>query len=63
MTPEQFCYWLQCLAEIQEQGPDEKQWQIVKDHLATVFVKQTPNRKQGLADSVQFKDLMTTRIC
>ncbi len=45
--PKDFCYWLQSFAELQ---PDAvltpTQWQIVKDHLALVFNKVTPKRKE-----------------
>lgn len=43
MTPEQFCYWLQGYAEINGLTPSETEWEIVKDHLKTVFTKITPN--------------------
>lgn len=42
MSPEQFIYWLQGFTETHEKGPTDKQWQIIKDHLAEVFDKQTP---------------------
>lgn len=45
MTPEQFTYWLQGYAEINEAAPNEQQWQIIKDHLQTVFLKVTPLRE------------------
>lgn len=38
MTPEQFTYWLQGFIEI-----NTKQLQIIKDHLNTVFKKETPD--------------------
>lgn len=44
MTPEQFAYWLQGYAEIGGPTPTPEQWQIIKDHLALVFNKVTPNR-------------------
>jgi hypothetical protein len=45
MTPEQFTYWLQGFMEISNPTTlDEKQTQIIKDHLALVFDKQTPDR-------------------
>ncbi len=46
MTPEQFVYWLQGFVEIrekQEVGLTEREWDIIKDHLQTVFHKVTPN--------------------
>lgn len=43
MTPEQFCYWLQGITEYDTHGtPNDTQWQVIKDHLATVFHKVTP---------------------
>lgn len=44
MTPEQFVYWLQGYAEITQKAPSDFEWNIIKDHLATVFKKETPNR-------------------
>lgn len=46
MTSEQFTYWLQGFFEINDPKTiDEKQTQIIKDHLALVFNKVTPDRK------------------
>lgn len=42
MTSEQFAYWLQGFAELNEQPPSAQQWQMVRDHLALVFNKVTP---------------------
>jgi len=42
MTAEQFAYWLQGFAELNEGPPSAEQWQSVREHLATVFVKVTP---------------------
>lgn len=44
MTPEQFCYWLQGRAEIDPSTPTDQQWEIIRDHLALVFDKETPVR-------------------
>ena len=49
MTPEQFVYWLQGFAEISRKAPNEQEWQVIKDHLATVFVKVTPKRGPAVA--------------
>lgn len=43
MTPEQFAYWLQGFKEVGGERPLVEQWRIIKDHLATVFNKVTPN--------------------
>ena len=47
MTPEQFCYWLQGFAEMNQESASitDQQWLIIKDHLQTVFTKVTPDRK------------------
>ncbi len=44
MTPEQFAYWLQGFTELTKDMPvpSPAQWQAIKDHLTTVFVKVTP---------------------
>lgn len=45
ISPENFCYWLQGFFEIQNpETLDATQVQIIKDHLATVFTKVTPDR-------------------
>lgn len=44
MTPEQFVYWLQGFAEVNQAAPNDAQWTIIKDHLQLVFKKETPNR-------------------
>ena len=45
MTPEQFTYWLQGFMEIENPTMLSKEKvQIIKDHLATVFNKVTPDR-------------------
>lgn len=44
MTPEQFAYWLQGFAEIHSAAPSADQWQVIRDHLAAVFQKVTPER-------------------
>lgn len=46
MTPEQFTYWLQGFIEINDPKTiGEKETQIIKDHLSTVFNKVTPKYK------------------
>ncbi len=42
MTPEQFAYWLQGYAELNAEPPSAEQWQSIREHLATVFRKVTP---------------------
>lgn len=46
MTSEQFAYWLQGFVELNGSGPTPEQWQSIKDHLKTVFVKVTPEVRQ-----------------
>lgn len=42
MGAQQFAYWLQGFAELNEAPPTPEQWQSIREHLATVFVKVTP---------------------
>jgi hypothetical protein len=42
MTAEQFAYWFQGFAELNGDPPTAEQWQSIKEHLQTVFVKVTP---------------------
>lgn len=42
MTPEQFTYWLQGFAELNTGAPTTEQWNCIKEHLSTVFIKKTP---------------------
>jgi len=51
MTAEQFTYWLQGYFEIND--PDRispMETKIIKDHLALVFKKETPNRTVTVPD-------------
>lgn len=43
MSPEQFVYWFQGFAELNEGPPSEQQWQAIRDHLSLVFDKRTPD--------------------
>jgi hypothetical protein len=63
ITPENFCFWIQGYFEIN--GPSNEltpiQVQIIKDHLALVFKKETPVRVTQYRDSakemgLQYKD-------
>lgn len=44
MTPEQFAYWLNGFAELNQsmEQPTPEQWKSITEHLKTVFVKVTP---------------------
>jgi hypothetical protein len=53
MTSEQFAYWLQGFAELNDGPPSAEQWQSIRDHLQAVFVKVTPNRASGFAQGIQ----------
>lgn len=45
MTSEQFVYWLQGFVEMNPNAMlTHTQWLTLKDHLATVFKKETPDR-------------------
>ena len=41
MKPEQFVYWLQEFIELNGQPPTADQWESIKEHLSTVFLKVT----------------------
>lgn len=43
MDAQQFAYWLQGFAELNEAAPSPEQWKSIREHLATVFVKVTPS--------------------
>lgn len=42
MNAQDFTYWLQGFAELNERAPDEAQWKSIKEHLNLVFNKVTP---------------------
>jgi hypothetical protein len=43
MTPEQFTYWMQGYVELNNGAqPTAEQWQMIQEHLKTVFHKVTP---------------------
>ena len=43
MTPENFVYWLQGFVEMNgRENPTPEQWNSIRDHLKTVFIKVTP---------------------
>jgi hypothetical protein len=54
MTPEQFAYWLQGYSEIAGDAPTKEQWQVIQDHLKTVFHKVTPERLEHPAPLFEF---------
>jgi len=44
MNPTDFIYWLQGYIEIHGGTPNDRQWEIIKDHLKLVIDKKTPQR-------------------
>lgn len=42
MNEQQFAYWLNGFAELNQQPPTPEQWKSIREHLATVFKKVTP---------------------
>lgn len=44
MTQSEFVYWLNGYVDICGARPDDRQWQIIKDHLTLTFNKVTPDR-------------------
>lgn len=53
MTSEQFAYWLQGFAELNEGPPSPEQWTSIREHLALVFEKRTlPTPYAGLMPGV-----------
>lgn len=57
MTPQDFVYWLQGYLEIQDPKTiNEQQIQIIKDHIALVLKKETPNRGLKPAQDWVFSD-------
>lgn len=53
MTPEQFAYWLQGFAELNQGAPTPEQWKSICDHLYTVFHKVTPsNQAVGMPSGI-----------
>lgn len=44
MNQSEFVFWLNGYVEICGARPDDRQWDIIKDHLTLVFNKVTPSR-------------------
>ncbi len=42
MDAQQFAYWLQGFAELNDTPPTKAQWESIREHLALVFEKVTP---------------------
>lgn len=63
MDAHQFTMWLQGFAELSAEPPTKEQWQSIREHLQTVFIKVTPPvapslPKIDLKDSVHIKKLL-----
>jgi hypothetical protein len=57
MTPENFCFWLQGLFELEDPKQlTESQTKLVKEHLELVFTTIAPQEKR---DSKSLADLLT----
>ncbi len=50
MTEQQFCYWLQGFCELHTEPPTKEQWQSIREHLQTVFVKVTPPKMVSVGE-------------
>lgn len=43
MDTNHFCFWLQGFVELNDgKQPTPEQWEMIKEHLSTVFMKVTP---------------------
>ncbi|ALH82896.1 hypothetical protein [Sphingopyxis macrogoltabida] len=65
MGAEQFAYWLQGFAELNAEPPTPEQWQSIREHLAAVFTKVTPD--VGARPLIQtgriIRDPASTTLC
>lgn len=58
MTPEQFVYWMQGFAELNESPPSPEQWQSIREHLQLVFKKETPSPESSVFKRSQAAKLL-----
>lgn len=58
MKAEQFTYWLQGFVEINGDVPTEEQWEIIKEHLQTVFCKVTSEPKYSPKTEYKIPDML-----
>lgn len=67
MTPEQFCYWLQGYVEIYNDNvvasPTYTEWKVIKDHLALVFEKKTPDYSKQSLPPIHLPPYISKTIC
>jgi hypothetical protein len=63
MNERDFCYWLKGFVELagELENINPTQWNMIKDHLALVHVKETPNYKNVV--STKLIDLETPITC
>lgn len=63
MSPEQFCYWIQGLMECKGENDllTLKETQAIRDHLAIVFTKVTPDRSEPSEGEKRAKRLREAR--
>jgi len=47
MNERDFCYWFNGFAELSATPPTPEQWQSIREHIASVFVKVTPAVKEA----------------
>ena len=63
MTSEQFAYWLQGFVEINGgKQPTKEQWQIIQDHLKTIFHKVTPDYSSSQLGWAMPNDFSKTKV-
>jgi predicted ATPase len=62
MTPEQFVYWFQGFAELNEEPPNAAQWKLIREHVDTVFFKITPTLHEHVKEYVQRSTVETDTL-
>lgn len=55
MKTQDFCYWLQGYCELNGGPPNSFQWDMIKEHLALVFKKETSLSVANLEESEREK--------
>ena len=64
LTPEQFVYWLQGFMEMAEpESLSNRQLNMIKDHLALVFNKKTPDYTVTTTDQITIPPLNHQPYC
>lgn len=49
MTPEQFVYWMQGFAELNESPPSPEQWSFIRECLMNGFDRKTPETTHSMS--------------